>query len=91
MDFGKIFNAVKLPIIIMVVLSLISTGLGYLVLQSTDFSSIAGIQAATSSLLQTVGILLGLVMLGVVVWAGYRTAKMVQGSAVEGGVGAAVA
>lgn len=77
----KIFETVKLQLIIVVVLGLISAAITYVAFSSLATGGIA---------LMAIPGILGLVSLAVVVWAGYVAAKTLAGGPVEGGLAGAI-
>ena len=86
MDLGKIFGAVKLPLIIAVVLGLISTGISFVVYSSAASNP----SALLSSPLFAVSGLLGLAGLLVYVWAGFKVVAEKVGGLAEAAVGGAI-
>ncbi len=81
-DIGKLLGAVKLQLIIVIILGIIGVVLSYSFFSKGDMKEIVAYAAAP--------LVLGLVSLLVIVWAGYKAAKTLNGGAVDGGLAGAI-
>ena len=79
-DIGKLLAATKLQLGILIILGLIRVGLSYLSI--TDINNKMGFTTQLPIFYAT----LGLIAFLVVIWAGYKAAKVVKGSGIDGAV-----
>lgn len=86
MDWQKVFQAIMLPFALMVALNMAN----YVIPLASNYYSTGEYTMTTIYLALAIALAAFVGGTAALVWAGYRTAKALQGGAVEGGVGGTV-